>query len=200
MQKENLTEKRKEAKGVSIDTKKEIAKIGMTASLAVVVGTSFYLKNKLSKRLHVGAGAALVGFSFWHHLLYQPDKKRTKLPVKEQEDTKPKRLVENKNIALKDMGSFAELKIEEGFDVQDLDDLQTILQELNHPNLLIRMPKIANKKQALWNKFINTIKKSPNLQRCVFYTIGMRKYLKSKPKEWTITGTYKGAKQLFASA
>ncbi|WP_242648031.1 hypothetical protein [Campylobacter geochelonis] len=54
-----------------IDTQKEVAKIGMTASLAVLVATSFNLKPKISKQLHVISGATLVGFSFWHHMLYQ---------------------------------------------------------------------------------------------------------------------------------
>ena len=77
MQNENLT--KKEIKKLSIDfdldTKKEIAKIGMTASLGIVTATSFYMKNNLIKNLHIGSGVALIGFSFWHHMLYQPDKK-----------------------------------------------------------------------------------------------------------------------------
>lgn len=61
---------------LDLDTKKEIAKIGMTATMGITVATSFYMKNKLMKRLHVVAGAALVGFSYWHHTLYQPAKKK----------------------------------------------------------------------------------------------------------------------------
>jgi len=60
---------------IDLDTKKEIAKIGMTASMGITVATSFYMKNKLMKNLHIGAGVALVGFSFWHHMLYQPETK-----------------------------------------------------------------------------------------------------------------------------
>lgn len=56
------------------ELKKEAAKIGMTASMGVVVLTSLYMKNRTMKNLHIGAGVALAGFSFWHHLLYQPEK------------------------------------------------------------------------------------------------------------------------------
>ena len=50
----------------------------MTASMGITVATSFYMKNRTMKNLHIGAGVALVGFSFWHHMLYQPDKKEQK--------------------------------------------------------------------------------------------------------------------------
>jgi len=89
MQKENLIkseESGNQLKGregvfsqIDLDTKREIAKIGMTASMGITVATSFYMKNRFMKNLHIGAGVALVGFSFWHHLLYQPDKKIKKI-------------------------------------------------------------------------------------------------------------------------
>ncbi len=83
MQKENLIKKPIEAvKNIPLDTKKEIAKIGMTASLGALVVTSFDMKSKTSKTIHSVAGATLVGFSLWHHFLYQPDKKE-KLLVKQ---------------------------------------------------------------------------------------------------------------------
>jgi hypothetical protein len=63
---------------LDLDTKKELAKIGMTGALGITVATSLYMKNKTMKRLHTAAGVALVGFSLWHHLLYQPDKKESK--------------------------------------------------------------------------------------------------------------------------
>lgn len=78
MQNENLTKKELKLpsfKTWDLDTKKEVAKIGMTASMAIVVGTSFGMKSKVMKNLHIGAGVALVGFSLWHHMLYQPAKK-----------------------------------------------------------------------------------------------------------------------------
>ena len=84
MQKENLTEKKEKILNLDLDTKKEIAKIGMTASLGIVTATSFYMKNDFMKNLHIGSGVALIGFSFWHHMLYQPDKreKSEKIPKK----------------------------------------------------------------------------------------------------------------------
>lgn len=82
MQKENLIEKKEEQTNYKIswdlETKREVAKIGMTASLVTLVATSFYLKTKTMKTLHTAAGAAMVGFSFWHHMLYQPNKKEVK--------------------------------------------------------------------------------------------------------------------------
>lgn len=98
MQNENLTKKELKLpnfKTWDLDTKKEVAKIGMTASMAIVVGTSFGMKSKVMKNLHIGAGVALVGFSLWHHLLYQPSKKSSKTtPESTSEavasETKPK--------------------------------------------------------------------------------------------------------------
>lgn len=59
------------------EVKKEMAKIGMTATLGATVVTAPFLKgNKLMKNVHTGAGVLLVGFSLWHHLLYQADKKK----------------------------------------------------------------------------------------------------------------------------
>ncbi len=77
-------------KEIPLDTKKEIAKIGMTASLGVLVATSFKMKSKTSKFLHNLSGATLVGFSLWHHYLYQPEKKDKSKKVK---------MVKNKMIA-----------------------------------------------------------------------------------------------------
>lgn len=60
------------------ETKKEFAKIGMTASLGVAVTTAPFLKrNKTMKNIHTGAGVLLAGFALWHHLLYQAEKKTT---------------------------------------------------------------------------------------------------------------------------
>ncbi len=75
MQKENSIEKKEKVFNLDLDTKKEIAKIGMTASLGTVLATSLYMKTKFMKKLHIGSGVALIGFSFWHHTLYQAEKK-----------------------------------------------------------------------------------------------------------------------------
>jgi len=57
-----------------LETKKEIAKIGMVATLGVTVVSSIFMKNKFAKRTHIVAGVALCGFSLWHHMLYQSKK------------------------------------------------------------------------------------------------------------------------------
>ncbi|MGP1450620.1 MAG: hypothetical protein ACTTJS_05805 [Wolinella sp.] len=63
----------------NLEEKREIAKIGMVGAIVATVGSAFFLKNRSMRRLHVGAGAALIGFSLWHHMLYQgkvtPDSK-----------------------------------------------------------------------------------------------------------------------------
>ncbi len=65
-------------KPLDLETKKEVAKIAMTATLGVTVVTAPFLKgNKTMKNLHTGAGMLLVGFSLWHHFLYQPEKKKS---------------------------------------------------------------------------------------------------------------------------
>ncbi len=65
-------------KPLDLETKKEIAKIAMTASLGVAVITAPFLKGNRSrtlKNIHTGAGALLAGAALWHHFLYQPEKR-----------------------------------------------------------------------------------------------------------------------------
>jgi hypothetical protein len=58
-------------------TKREFAKIGMTAALGIAVLTAPLLKrNRRLKNLHTGAGVALVALGLWHHFLYQPKKRK----------------------------------------------------------------------------------------------------------------------------
>lgn len=52
---------------------RELAKLGLAASLGVLVATGLS-KNRSWKKLHVIAGSALVGLSIWHHLLYSSPK------------------------------------------------------------------------------------------------------------------------------
>jgi hypothetical protein len=47
------------------------AKIGMSISLGALVATGL-LPGVRSRHLHIWSGLALVGFSIWHHSLYQP--------------------------------------------------------------------------------------------------------------------------------
>lgn len=60
---------------VDNEIKKEVAKIGMTATLGATVVTSMFMKNSIAKKTHIVAGAAFCGFALWHHMLYQPRKK-----------------------------------------------------------------------------------------------------------------------------
>ncbi|GBC63514.1 hypothetical protein DENIS_4508 [Desulfonema ishimotonii] len=53
-----------------LSTQRNIAKIGMALSMGTLVYTGF--RGKEAATLHIGAGLALVGFSFWHYRLYQP--------------------------------------------------------------------------------------------------------------------------------
>lgn len=89
MQKESLIKNPLGAlKEIPLDTQKEIAKIGMTASIGTLVLTSFNLKSKTSKVLHTVSGATLVGFSLWHHYLYQPEKQSKKAKTAKKLTTK----------------------------------------------------------------------------------------------------------------
>ena len=63
---------------IDLEVQKEIAKVGMTVSMGITVATAFKMKNRKVKNLHVGAGVTLVGFSLWHHLLYQGKKREIK--------------------------------------------------------------------------------------------------------------------------
>jgi hypothetical protein len=56
---------------------KEIAKAAMTAAIGIAVLTAPFLRrNRPLKNLHVSAGILLASFALWHHLLYQPKKKK----------------------------------------------------------------------------------------------------------------------------
>lgn len=54
----------------SVESKREFAKLGMSASLLVCVGSAFF-KGNFARNLHIASGVALVGFSLWHHSLYE---------------------------------------------------------------------------------------------------------------------------------
>ena len=122
MQKENLTEKKEKILNLDLDTKKEIAKIGMTASLGTVLLTSFYMKNDFIKNLHIGSGVALIGFSFWHHMLYQSDKKEaTKEVIKK---------VEKKESSISIQKIYTELKIIGKLTSEDIKSFEEKLEAL----------------------------------------------------------------------
>lgn len=84
---------------LDLETKKEIAKISMTVALGITVVTAPFLKqNRLMKNLHTGAGVALAALGLWHHLLYQPEKRRAKaaaLEAKSNSESQPAALPES---------------------------------------------------------------------------------------------------------
>lgn len=57
------------ANGSSRRAERNLVKAGMTVCLGVLVFTGMN-RSPSSRRWHVLAGAALVGFSAWHHWLY----------------------------------------------------------------------------------------------------------------------------------
>lgn len=61
---------------LSLAQKRRLAKDAMWASLAVLTVTAFTGAHKrgLSRTLHLGSGAALLGLALWHHSLYSRKK------------------------------------------------------------------------------------------------------------------------------
>lgn len=58
-----------------IARQRELAKLGMSVSLGTLVATGFLsglagARTRGMRNLHVCAGVALVGFSYWHWTLY----------------------------------------------------------------------------------------------------------------------------------
>lgn len=70
---------------IDLEVQKEIAKVGMTVTMGLTVATAFRMKNKTMKKLHIGAGFAMLGFSLWHHTLYKPSKSKIKEDVEVSE-------------------------------------------------------------------------------------------------------------------
>jgi hypothetical protein len=58
-----------------LDKKKSVAKIGMTLSMGALVGTGL-MRGRGARTLHIWSGLALIGFSYWHHKLYQPSRRK----------------------------------------------------------------------------------------------------------------------------
>lgn len=61
-------------RALSLAKQKELAKTGMIITMGATLVTACFMKGKAAKRLHVVAGIGLVGFSIWHHRLYQAPK------------------------------------------------------------------------------------------------------------------------------
>lgn len=51
-----------------LSTQRSWAKVGMAVSLGTLVYSGF--QGRKATGLHIGAGVALIGFSFWHYSLY----------------------------------------------------------------------------------------------------------------------------------
>jgi hypothetical protein len=56
-------------------TTRDLVKLGLTVSLGVLVLTGMS-RSRSARKWHVAAGAALVGLSAWHHLLYPSTSKK----------------------------------------------------------------------------------------------------------------------------
>ncbi|CAM3497021.1 MULTISPECIES: hypothetical protein [Helicobacter] len=60
-----------------MEMKREMAKIGMTTTLLLTSGSALFVKNRVAKAVHIGAGVALVGFCIWHASLYPKEHNKT---------------------------------------------------------------------------------------------------------------------------
>ncbi len=69
------------------ELQREVAKVGMTATLGLTVATSLFMKNKTAKKAHVIGGVAFCGFTLWHTMLYDPKSK--KIVKKVENETNP---------------------------------------------------------------------------------------------------------------
>ncbi len=66
------------------ELQREVAKIGMTATLGVTVATSLFMKNRVAKKAHIMGGVAFCGFALWHTMLYDPKSKKVAKKVKNE--------------------------------------------------------------------------------------------------------------------
>ena len=55
----------------TLRNKQSVAKMGMAVSMGTLITTGF-MGGRGAKTLHIWSGLALIGFSVWHHRLYQP--------------------------------------------------------------------------------------------------------------------------------
>ncbi|WP_321314432.1 STAS/SEC14 domain-containing protein [Halarcobacter sp.] len=162
---------------IDLDTKKEIAKIGMTATMGITVATSMYMKNKFMKRLHVVAGVALVGFSYWHHTLYQPTKKKSK-NINTQKETiisKKDEIIEELNedsFAISLNNFFVELAIKGNLTHVEFksfqEKIETLLDTYEVPsiNILLDITQIEGVElKALWDDLTFTMKHIKELNK-----------------------------------
>ena len=62
--------------GFSLENQREVAKMGLAASLAGVALSAFFMKNPAAKSVHIASGVALIAFSLWHHSLYPKNSRK----------------------------------------------------------------------------------------------------------------------------
>ena len=63
--------------GFSLENQREVAKMGLAASLAGVALSAFFMKNPAAKSVHIASGVALIAFSLWHHSLYPKNSRKS---------------------------------------------------------------------------------------------------------------------------
>ncbi|WP_164969084.1 STAS/SEC14 domain-containing protein [Candidatus Marinarcus aquaticus] len=196
---------------LDLDTKKEIAKIGMTATMGITVATSFYMKNKLMKRLHVVAGAALVGFSYWHHTLYQPAKKVKNISMVLKEEVLEE--FNEKNLAISLNNFFVEVAITGKLTHKEFalfqEKIELLMETYKVPsmNILLDITQIEGiELKALWDDLIFTMNHIDELKKIAIvgnnkveeYTVHLADKLFSfdleyfeeyiKAKQWLLEG------------
>ena len=69
---------------MNLEKKKELAKVGMSATLLATVATSMFMKKKFAKKTHIVCGVALCGFELWHHMLYDKPKQKRVVHVQDE--------------------------------------------------------------------------------------------------------------------
>lgn len=77
-----------------IKSRRKMAKNGMMISLGITTLSGLLMKGRTARQIHYAAGAALIGFSVWHHQLYPAARKesRQQLPESAQATEYPKHL------------------------------------------------------------------------------------------------------------
>lgn len=83
--------------GLSLENQREVAKMGLVASLASTAVSAFFMKSKAAKSVHIASGVALIAFSLWHHSLYP---KNSRKGVKNAEFSSVKSANSTKNQAV----------------------------------------------------------------------------------------------------
>jgi len=175
-----------------LDTKKEVAKIGMTASMVAVVATSFAMKSKTMKNIHIGAGAALVGFSLWHHFLYQPSKGK-----KESATRKTHEKSETVSNALNFQEVYASMSLSGILTHEEVETfesrLDALLSSYDKPSTLLLLDVRSLETieaGVIWHDLLRGFGKHPEMQKVAIVgqskleklSISLTKALISKPK------------------